>query len=163
MECSICFRIQDSHCMLSCFHEICTECMLTWRQRKNTCPTCRRCILWAKVVGDTGGVESVQITPRSPLGVTLKNNFPGSIIVAMQEQSCISEAGLTLGDVIMMVNSIPAYHHEYTIDLLKDLCGSTCSLIVYRGCSPPMQKARTRGLRWSAMFASLRSLSARNV
>lgn len=80
MEFSVCFSCKDSTCKLSCYHEICTRCTIQWRKRKNTCPICRRPILWVNIEGTSSDIDSVRITSTRPPGLTLKNNFPGSVI-----------------------------------------------------------------------------------
>lgn len=140
MKCSVCLSHlshTDSTCKLSCFHELCTRCTIQWMKRKNTCPICRRRILWLKVVGTSPEVESVKVDSTRPLGLTLKNNFPGSLITSLRTQSCLRDVGLSRGDVILMINGLPAYHHEYTMDMLSELPRGEHVLVVIRR-NPPL-------------------------
>ena len=135
MECSVCFSRMDSTCKLSCYHEICTRCTIQWRKRKNTCPICRRRILWVNIVGTSSDIDSVRITSTRPLGLTLKNNFPGSVITSLKTHSRLRDAGLSRGDVILMIDDLPAYHHEYTMDTLKGLANNEYVLSIIRRSS----------------------------
>ena len=77
----------------------------------------------------------MRITSTRPLGLTLKNNFPGSVITSLRTHSRFRDAGLSRGDVILMINDLPVYHHEYTMDTLKELADSEYVLTVIRRSS----------------------------
>ena len=41
MECPICYEDKHNIKELDCDHEICTDCILKWVAKRNTCPICR--------------------------------------------------------------------------------------------------------------------------
>ena len=120
-ECGICYNAFAEHTVVPCSHKYCKDCLIdVYGKFGYKCAFCRQDIFGKDEFDKCkSNILVLEVGNGKHAGVTLQNNYKGSVKVKNLNKKDQAHRVLKKGDIIKEINGLPALHHRQVVDIIN--------------------------------------------